>query len=334
MACKKCGSDWKTATGKDCSSCPHCCKRQRHEARSQGRWAEVTEVVVCKVCNKTFTNIGAAVGKTKCCSAECTTASRKAWRTAYMAEYKRGNRRGTQATKRLPKPSCKRCGAAFKRRHGGHDANLYCSTTCFFGAVREGSQQFKGRCHGLEAALADWAYEWDAQRPKKRRDYKPRPPCEVCGAEVNHMGSKCCSLRCKQLWRGTRQCNCGSMVEDARLFGRCYCRECKIKSKRARRRMYGCYRRRCRTYGGFFNPKVKPVDVFKRDGYVCHICRKKTRRVFNHNDPLSATVDHHPIPLSKGGDHDWHNVRCACRRCNELKGNKWDGQARLRLACK
>jgi 5-methylcytosine-specific restriction endonuclease McrA len=71
--------------------------------------------------------------------------------------------------------------------------------------------------------------------------------------------------------------------------------------------------------------------VFKRDGYVCHLCGKNTHRVFSHHDPLSATVDHHPIPLSKGGDHDWHNVRCACKRCNELKGNKWDGQVRLKL---
>jgi 5-methylcytosine-specific restriction endonuclease McrA len=53
--------------------------------------------------------------------------------------------------------------------------------------------------------------------------------------------------------------------------------------------------------------------------------------VYHHDDPLSATVDHHPIPLSKGGDHDWHNVRCACKRCNELKGNKWNGQMRLKL---
>jgi 5-methylcytosine-specific restriction endonuclease McrA len=65
---------------------------------------------------------------------------------------------------------------------------------------------------------------------------------------------------------------------------------------------------------------------------VCHICRKKTHKIYSSHDPLSATVDHHPIPLSKGGDHDWHNVRCACKRCNELKGNKWDGQRRLSLS--
>jgi 5-methylcytosine-specific restriction endonuclease McrA len=39
--------------------------------------------------------------------------------------------------------------------------------------------------------------------------------------------------------------------------------------------------------------------------------------------------------LSKGGDHDWHNVRCACRQCNSRKSDAWDGQRRLpmRGAC-
>jgi 5-methylcytosine-specific restriction endonuclease McrA len=47
---------------------------------------------------------------------------------------------------------------------------------------------------------------------------------------------------------------------------------------------------------------------------------------------MEATVDHHPIPLSKGGDHDWHNVRCAHRKCNSEKRDRWDGQRRLAFA--
>jgi len=226
---------------------------------------------------------------------------------------------------------CQWCGKAIKRPSGGKDAKKYCCKPCYFSAVRAGTQQFKGRCHDAWAAFVDWSHEWDGQRPKRRIDYKPRPSCDVCGNEVNHRRSRCCSYECKKLWRGPRKCRCGSICENATLYGRAYCKACKQESRRIQRRMYGSYKRRCRTYGGHFNSSVKPADVFRRDGYRCHICQKKTHRVYHMRDPLSATVDHHPVPLSKGGDHDWHNVLCACKRCNELKGNKWDGQLRLRL---
>jgi 5-methylcytosine-specific restriction endonuclease McrA len=55
-------------------------------------------------------------------------------------------------------------------------------------------------------------------------------------------------------------------------------------------------------------------------------------RHWANNHPMEATVDHYPIPLSKGGDHDWHNVKCAHRKCNSERGNKWDGQRRLAFA--
>jgi len=330
MACKKCGSDWVTAKGKDCKSCPHCCKVQRCVARKAGRWIEFTEHADCKVCGTQFVNTGADVGKNKCCSVECRDASRKAWRTEYAASYNKGKRRGTQQKKR-PKPICRRCGCSFSRRHSRNDSNIYCSKVCFFAAVNAGEQQFVGRVRDAWAGFVDWAYEWEPQRPRKRKDYKPRPACEVCGVEVNNRRSKCCSYECKKAWRGPRQCKCGSIVQNATLFGRPHCVVCRRRSKALQRRMFGCYRRRCRTYGGLFNPTVRPKDVFERARWRCHVCGRKTSKVFSYKDPRSATVDHHPIPLSKGGDHDWHNVRCACKQCNETKSNKWDRQPLLKM---
>jgi 5-methylcytosine-specific restriction endonuclease McrA len=29
----------------------------------------------------------------------------------------------------------------------------------------------------------------------------------------------------------------------------------------------------------------------------------------------------HIVPVSKGGQHSWTNVVCACKRCNNRKGN-------------
>jgi 5-methylcytosine-specific restriction endonuclease McrA len=61
------------------------------------------------------------------------------------------------------------------------------------------------------------------------------------------------------------------------------------------------------------------------------MCGRKCRTSLGFNHPRQATVDHYPRPLSKGGDHDWDNVRCACRQCNTERGAKWDGQLRMRM---
>lgn len=334
MACKKCESDWVTPTGQDCVSCPHCCKRQRHEARNQGRWIEPTAQKECVECGSAFTATGLQEIRVRvlCNNPECK--KKRSKKVRGVSATRRAS--GVYVLSREPKEKryCKfsACRKELTRREQKH----YCDKACYFAAVDAGEQRFIGRVRDGWAALADWAYAWDA-RPGERHKghdhgrYKPRPPCEVCGKECKHRNARCCSHKCTKLWRGARHCKCGEIVENAKLFGRPCCSSCKRESKRIQRRLYGCYRRRCRTYGGFFNNEVRPADVFKRDGYICHICHKKTHRVYSHDDPLSATIDHHPVPLSKGGDHDWHNVRCACKRCNELKGNKWDGQLRMRL---
>lgn len=229
---------------------------------------------------------------------------------------------------------CQHCGTLITRERCGKDSRKYCGKPCYFAAVKSGTQRFKGRVHDVWAGLVDWAHDWEAQRPKPRkpRPRKPRPLCQHCGKKACHIRGRFCSYECHRSWRGPRACACGAVVSEATAFGKApYCMSCKVKVRRARRRMYGSYRKRCMAYGGYFNAAVKPSGVFVRDQWRCHICKKKTHKVFRADDNLSATVDHHPIPLSKGGDHDWHNVRCACLGCNTRKGNKWNGQKRLAL---
>jgi 5-methylcytosine-specific restriction endonuclease McrA len=67
----------------------------------------------------------------------------------------------------------------------------------------------------------------------------------------------------------------------------------------------------------------------ERDGFRCHICKRECKKSGKHSDVRVATVDHHPVPLSRGGDHDWHNVRCACMGCNSRKKANWNGQRLL-----
>ncbi len=62
-------------------------------------------------------------------------------------------------------------------------------------------------------------------------------------------------------------------------------------------------------------PVVELIDrtvVYARDGGLCHLCRQ----------PVPADAFHldHVIPLVKGGEHSYRNVRVACPPCNARKG--------------
>jgi len=109
------------------------------------------------------------------------------------------------------------------------------------------------------------------------------------------------------------------------------CNGCVLKRHK---KLSGDFKRRCRRFGVFYDPKVTRPAVFERDGYLCHICKKKTLAKYvirdGRADPMSPTVDHHPYPLSAGiKGHEWDNVRCACLKCNVRKGAAWSGQLLL-----
>lgn len=58
--------------------------------------------------------------------------------------------------------------------------------------------------------------------------------------------------------------------------------------------------------------KARRFDVFKRDGYVCRICR---------NAGGELEVDH-IVPLAKGGANTMNNLQTVCRACNRSKGTR------------
>jgi 5-methylcytosine-specific restriction endonuclease McrA len=67
-------------------------------------------------------------------------------------------------------------------------------------------------------------------------------------------------------------------------------------------------------------------NLFGRDENHCQYCGKRF--------PTSELSLDHVVPLSQGGTNDWHNVVCACTRCNKLKGGRTPRQARMRLVRK
>jgi 5-methylcytosine-specific restriction endonuclease McrA len=98
-----------------------------------------------------------------------------------------------------------------------------------------------------------------------------------------------------------------------------YCsKKCRMKYKRR----FKSIRSRCRHYGVYYDPAVKPDLVIKRDKYICQICGMATNpedKSWNgYIGPYYPTVDH-IIALANGGPHTWENVQCAHAKCNSWK---------------
>ena len=70
------------------------------------------------------------------------------------------------------------------------------------------------------------------------------------------------------------------------------------------------------------DPAVTQDFIYERDKGICYLCGNLTYKDYE-NRPANqrATIDH-IIPISKGGNHTFENVRIACWRCNSIKGNR------------
>jgi 5-methylcytosine-specific restriction endonuclease McrA len=76
-----------------------------------------------------------------------------------------------------------------------------------------------------------------------------------------------------------------------------------------------------RIKAGTRRETIDLARLAKRDGWRCHICKRKvTRKTWSHD---------HLIPLSDHGTHTWDNVALAHHRCNTLRNNT--GAAQLIL---
>lgn len=78
----------------------------------------------------------------------------------------------------------------------------------------------------------------------------------------------------------------------------------------------------------FSRINVRPVRlsnhaIHQRDRYQCQYCHKFF--------PLSELNVDHVIPQHHGGESDWGNLVCSCRKCNTKKGHKFNDEIGYRL---
>lgn len=337
MACLTCRSDWLTLHGRNCRRCPHCCKLARCRERKRGRWQDPLIPKRCAQCGTPFSVEGLGKSHQKFCSRECG-----------ASVPRRRNRRPCGSDARTGRRwSCVYCGKQFVRSVCEASKAKYCSRECFFRARADGTQTWdrssqlhasrhrgdsrRVAAHAEALTLAFTSYV--AKLESLVREMQRNWWCRHCGKLLNS-GSEYCSLKCSANRQALKSCICCHQEFVGGMRTR-RCQACAHQHarllKRRRKREEGSYRKRCRKHGGYYNSQCKRSAIFERDRYICHVCGKRTKNIKSVYDPRAATVDHHPVPLSKGGDHDWHNVRCACRQCNWEKSDEWDRQLRMNI---
>jgi 5-methylcytosine-specific restriction endonuclease McrA len=182
------------------------------------------------------------------------------------------------------------------------------------------------------------------QREGSRRRRVSRPQfsrvhfshCAHCGrAFAAHYRRRMCSESCQQEHRAAQ----------IRVVSRC-CRRCGAEfrvtlGRRGSQRIFcsaactiahnkpiAAARRRARLKGCQLE-SVDRLVVFRRDGWMCHLCGVKTRReLMGTRHPLAPELDH-VVPLAKGGAHTYANTACAHSKCNRAKGMRVLGHPSL-----
>ena len=72
--------------------------------------------------------------------------------------------------------------------------------------------------------------------------------------------------------------------------------------------------RRARQKNAPVVERIYRKKVYERDGGKCYLCRCLV--------PFGDMHLEHVIPLCKGGEHSYANVRVSCKTCNQKKGSR------------
>lgn len=244
---------------------------------------------------------------------------------------------------------CPECGEEFKPRIGGGKPQKYCSKAC---TSLASNRAWRDRNRpDLSATCAECGgpvEHAERGRPRRfcsekckaragnrrvRRSQLPAPKpsertCVHCGKPFTPKRSDsqyCYDGWCVQLAYQKRK-RAGEPLRQVERVVKCD--ECggefTAKHTRARWCSSACQirhrarvasRRRVSTAG---SSPYTDREIFERDGWRCHLCKKKVRQDLPRTHPDGATIDH-LVPLSDGGLDDPANVATAHGRCNRDK---------------
>lgn len=195
---------------------------------------------------------------------------------------------------------CSMCGVSCK---SFETKAIYCGTLCKVNACKRRSDPLRGTRY--KAAL-------DAKLERKNilaktKEYKSRL------AEKQKQQQQQASLR---------ECaHCGVTYCALKPVVMKYCGEqCKSNQAKDQKRTARLARKAIQRASSV--ERVSPNKVFTRDGWSCYLCGCHTPSELRGSYMQNAPELEHVVPLSRGGEHSYANVRCACRACNLIKGDK------------
>lgn len=263
---------------------------------------------LCNVCGSRFVS---HIKHKRTCSNIC---SKQADRER-AREYQRQRRQARPESGEAHLPGlCIVCGGTFQATRPGH---IVCSRQCrnkriAATRVSRATAEFAPRaCLTCGRSFAPQSYQQGycdrrCRRVKQRQDQRKRrvpvrrpdvvKACKECGGQFSP--------------RDDRQYLCSVTCND------------KVQSR------VGARTRRARL-AGVKRERIDPVDVFKRDGYRCGLCGRKTLASKRGTDHPAAPELDHIVAISLGGTHTLDNVQCACASCNRRKGAGIAGQLHL-----
>jgi 5-methylcytosine-specific restriction endonuclease McrA len=217
---------------------------------------------------------------------------------AHAVELRRqAQRRQTAANQAKPpkRGLCSFCGEVFEwRGHGGK----YCGKTC---GMLAASERRKAKVKNDPEYRARFL----AAKYRLRDEHPHNQTCEGCGATYYRPATQPGRFCKRSCYESSKAWVCGSCLACGKsmvtIHGGRYCSsECDPE-----------------------RPRIGPAKrrrIFKRDGYVCHLCGELTLPDEPFPNLKAPTLDH-VVPWSYGGSDEEENLKCACWSCNSARGN-------------
>lgn len=267
------------------------CSKECHAAIVSQKFGK-PRVWICSICRRVVKDRRTGQSRTTC-SEQC------------LAEFRKHQTIET-ARRKQKWFTCERCYELFKNQRNPKCSNRYCSRAC--------------------------AYAVKAEQKRKRLEFKERWGCwpgefsrigtGICGScgkqFVSRRARNYCSDECRassrRRPRTQKAClECGITFAGSPGIKFCSARCCRRSGNRN-----ASHRRRKREKASTNREVIRLYVLANRDGWTCQICGQRVNRL-SVGWPDGPSVDH-IVPLSKGGEHNYVNVRLAHVRCNTLRG--------------
>ena len=305
--CKQCGCEFEVLAKRPGNPKQHCssrCRQTWSASRKPRVWQKAPDRCAgeCVHCKSPMTG-----RKRKFCGDECRTVYYRDVRPRLMGVLPRDEWMALEKAN-TPNADCPLCGVKFRATMSKKgQRRKFCSRQCHDDARRVYSTEIERKAAGKKRH-----YHRRAQR------LGIRPMAEI----LKEAERKRVSMAQMRATCGT----CGGAVEPERVrpTGEMpgLCSSCLADNKRKRARV-GRAIRRARERAAKVE-SFDPLDVLRRDGWLCYICGTDTPKHKRGTCDDDAPEVDHVIPLAAGGEHSMANCRCACRKCNGAKSDKLD----------